>query len=478
LGTTVIGDAQAGWSVTASESWSNYFAESLLLDGWTKHWASLTTIGIKELTFTRTNDDPVPVTLVHLAGHNGSRQGTFRTRFKIGGSTSYDTAPFGPAVLSIPETAENTGIATSGTWNQTDFTIEFWFLPYHDLGHALAIRSGATNKPTLRVAPDGHVIFEDTPGPVSTLTSTPTITARRWIHIAGTLSGTTAHLILHDQDGTLLQDLSATVSGWDPGTLLGISPTIGTYADFSGLMNEIRYWSTAHSESAIAAALFTPATGGESGLLAVYGGEAPDSAILNNRVAAGADMTLTSPHYAYGNYAYGTAIARTGLWPTNDLEDEEWRDAFVYIPDGVSCDEIVIDLLDPLSEEDRIRLSRVAFSDAIQFDNYRSVSGTTFASYTDYSPIERNLLGQASGYKISPQREFVARIGSDEDWVWNAMARMYKRAGVLGDVSAIADPEAETVDAMNLGLRRFEESFQVPYTTWQRREWSLRLRAA
>jgi gliding motility-associated-like protein len=195
-----------------------------------------------------------------------------------------------------------------------NFTIETWINPA-----AADIMTGTTGttwkaflgyfgtkrSPSLYITNNGvlHASWQEGSTFVGTpvsATSPTSLATNKWTHVALVKDGTTMRLFV---DGVQLYSTTclATLDIPDNGYWLGKSDN-----QFSGALDEVRFWSTARSQTQIQSTMNTELAGNETGLLAYFD--------FNQGVAGGTNTAITSVTNKANNALNGTLInfTRTG----------------------------------------------------------------------------------------------------------------------------------------------------------------------
>ena len=196
----------------------------------------------------------------------------------------------------------------------TNFTIETWVKPAASdiisgtpggtwlsfLGY-----SGTKRSPSLYITNNGvlHASWTEGSafnGSAVSANSPTTFTANKWTHVALVKEGTTMRIYV---DGNLLTSLTclANLDVPDNAYWLGKSDQ-----QFSGSLDEVRFWSTARTQSQIQSTMNTELAGNETGLLAYFD--------FNQGVAGGTNTGITTVTNKANSALNGTLtnFTRTG----------------------------------------------------------------------------------------------------------------------------------------------------------------------
>jgi hypothetical protein len=148
----------------------------------------------------------------------------------------------------------------------------------------------------------------------------------RWFHMAGTYDNGTKVMTLY-VDGEVVASLTASGTFVAPDYTLGIGivpisqSVVARTEPHEGLIDEVRIWNTVRTQAQIKALKDTPATGSESGLVALYhfdslsGSVATDSTSnANHGTVTGAEWRPLDGMDVYLFDAAGTQISGTAAW--------------------------------------------------------------------------------------------------------------------------------------------------------------------
>jgi hypothetical protein len=148
----------------------------------------------------------------------------------------------------------------------------------------------------------------------------------RWFHIAGTVDSTTKQMVCYI-DGEIVATLtySGTFVAPDSTLAIGIVPVSQGVASriepHFGLLDEVRIWNYVRTQAQIRAAMSTPATGSESGLVALYHFDALTGTVATDSTSSANHGTVTGAKWRpldgmdlYLFDAAGTQIAGAAGW--------------------------------------------------------------------------------------------------------------------------------------------------------------------
>lgn len=137
-----------------------------------------------------------------------------------------------------------------------------------------------------------------------------------WYHFAAVFDGTTAYLYIN---GVLDNSMTSTSGLFTTSTLFRLGGTLSAASRmFDGVMDEIRIWSDARTESEIRENMSKSLTGNEDGLLAYYRADYVDGTVLyDNDNAAAYNGTMNGNIGWVSSSAFNTWIgAESSSWST------------------------------------------------------------------------------------------------------------------------------------------------------------------
>ncbi|MTI19482.1 LamG domain-containing protein, partial [Fulvivirga sp. RKSG066] len=192
-----------------------------------------------------------------------------------------------------------TGITSILTGTNT-VTAEGWIKPKSSRTfHTIVGNYDAGNLQFLLRLDNMKPVFWVSNGAFTSVTGTTTVPLNTWTHVAGVWDGTTIKVYVN---GALENTVS--VSGTMPTNSYPVK--IGAnYSNISencdGVLDEVRIWNVARTQTEISNSMNTPLAGNESGLLAYYDFESGSGTQVLDRTSNGYD----------GNFS-GTPVWTTG----------------------------------------------------------------------------------------------------------------------------------------------------------------------
>ena len=198
------------------------------------------------------------------AGSNAADDSTSTTNshaLRFVGTSSYVSIPFSPVLKPSP------------------FTVELWV--YVDTLYSPFIPLISATDEDQRNTADGYDIKFESGQFYLRLASAPNVAAaygplytpptKQWIHLACTVDA--AHVTLYVNGQQLAQYANAQQLSYGKRGLtvgMGYHTTYGGYSFFQGMMDEIRIWNIARTQSQIQQTMTTKLTGTETGLVGYW----------------------------------------------------------------------------------------------------------------------------------------------------------------------------------------------------------------
>ena len=392
--------------------------------------------------------------IVSMLASNISDQGGWRIRYadtegELTSGPANDTAPFGPC---LHFDGSQTALAVISA--PMDFTVGMWVRLQDDTSNrAIFAISGLSEVPMLSTNASSKFAFQDNSNLGDGLcTSTTTVVANTWYHVAVTYDDTTGdtQLIVNG----ILEDSNTALSGgaWTPGTGFILAVNLSPNDQMIGEINQVRLWDKVRSAAEVLADYATVLSPPVSNLVDYWPLEEGTG---DTSVSTGSDATTLSGVEPL-TWCFPEKFWSTSDYPKFSSGMPSYikpASLFTRNPLGATARWMRIDILDPLNTDGELRYGRLMVSAAPQFRHniqYGSASGVEDTSRISVatSGLERVTPGVRRRTYDLNMRMFVDADSS-------RLIELIETRGVLYDVIFVQDPTETTRAKQYLMQARF-----------------------